>query len=100
MGSLVIGIVAGLLCFWGAPALKTAMGYDDSLEPFGVHGVGGFIGAMLTGVFAVEGSGGDRQEGADRRQCRPGPHPAVGHPRVASPGAPSPPSSSSRSSTP
>jgi len=62
-GSLVIGIVAGLLCFWGATGLKHAMGYDDSLDAFGVHGVGGFVGAILTGVFAVEAIGGTGKKG-------------------------------------
>jgi Amt family ammonium transporter len=49
---LIIGIVAGVGCFWAATALKHAMGYDDSLDAFGVHGIGGIIGALLTGVFA------------------------------------------------
>jgi ammonium transporter, Amt family len=62
-GSLVIGIVAGLLCFWGATGLKHALGYDDSLDAFGVHGVGGFAGAILTGVFAVEAIGGAGKKG-------------------------------------
>ena len=62
-GSLVIGVVAGLLCFWGATGLKHAMGYDDSLDAFGVHGVGGFVGAILTGVFAVEAIGGTGKKG-------------------------------------
>ena len=62
-GSLVIGIAAGVLCFWGSTGLKHAMGYDDSLDAFGVHGVGGFVGAMLTGVFAVEAIGGDGKKG-------------------------------------
>jgi Amt family ammonium transporter len=62
-GSLVIGIVAGLLCFWGATGLKHALGYDDSLDAFGVHGVGGFTGAILTGVFAVESVGGTGKKG-------------------------------------
>jgi Amt family ammonium transporter len=62
-GALVIGIVAGLLCFWGATGLKHAMGYDDSLDAFGVHGVGGFVGAILTGVFAVEAVGGAGKKG-------------------------------------
>jgi Amt family ammonium transporter len=62
-GALVIGIVAGLLCFWGATGLKHAMGYDDSLDAFGVHGVGGFVGAILTGVFAVEAIGGTGKRG-------------------------------------
>jgi Amt family ammonium transporter len=63
MGGLVIGIVAGLICFWGATTLKHAMGYDDSLDAFGVHGIGGFVGAILTGVFAVEAVGGDGKKG-------------------------------------
>jgi len=63
MGALAIGIVAGLVCFWGATGLKHAMGYDDSLDAFGVHGVGGFVGAILTGVFAVESIGGAGKKG-------------------------------------
>ena len=62
-GSLAIGIVAGLVCFWGATGLKHAMGYDDSLDAFGVHGIGGFVGAILTGVFAVKAIGGDGKKG-------------------------------------
>lgn len=50
--SLIIGIVAGVVCFWSATSLKHMLGYDDSLDAFGVHGVGGIIGALLTGVFA------------------------------------------------
>jgi Amt family ammonium transporter len=52
-GSLVIGIVAGIVCFWASTSLKKALGYDDSLDVFGVHCVGGIVGALLTGVFAV-----------------------------------------------
>jgi Amt family ammonium transporter len=63
MGALVIGIVAGLVCFWGATSLKRAMGYDDSLDAFGVHGIGGFVGAILTGVFALESIGGEGKRG-------------------------------------
>jgi ammonium transporter, Amt family len=51
-GSLVIGIAAGVGCFWSATSLKHLLGYDDSLDAFGVHGIGGIIGALLTGVFA------------------------------------------------
>lgn len=58
MGALFIGIAAGIGCFWGATVLKRMCGYDDSLDVFGVHGVGGIIGALLTGVFAVEAVGG------------------------------------------
>ncbi len=50
--ALIIGLVAGVVCFWSATALKHMLGYDDSLDAFGVHGVGGIIGALLTGVFA------------------------------------------------
>ncbi|MFN3594955.1 MAG: ammonium transporter [Thiobacillaceae bacterium] len=57
-GALVIGLVAGVACYWGASALKRALKYDDSLDAFGVHGVGGIVGALLTGVFAVEAIGG------------------------------------------
>ena len=51
-GALAIGILAGIGCYWGATSLKHMMRYDDSLDAFGVHGVGGIIGAILTGVFA------------------------------------------------
>ena len=50
--SIIIGVVAGVGCFWAATSLKHLLGYDDSLDTFGVHGVGGIIGALLTGVFA------------------------------------------------
>ena len=53
MGALVIGAVAGVGCFVASAKLKRALGYDDSLDAFGVHAVGGIIGALLTGVFAV-----------------------------------------------
>ncbi|TCV88204.1 ammonium transporter [Sulfurirhabdus autotrophica] len=58
MGALVIGLVSGVVCFWGATSLKRMMGYDDSLDAFGVHGIGGIVGAILTGVFAVKNIGG------------------------------------------
>ncbi|AUH52541.1 ammonia channel protein [Chromobacterium sp. ATCC 53434] len=57
-GALVIGLAAGVVCFWGATGLKHMLGYDDSLDAFGVHGVGGIVGALLTGVFAVKDIGG------------------------------------------
>ncbi|MBV8680613.1 MAG: ammonium transporter [Aquitalea sp.] len=57
-GALIIGAVAGVVCFWGATGLKHMLGYDDSLDAFGVHGVGGIVGALLTGVFAVKSIGG------------------------------------------
>jgi len=52
IGSLIIGAAAGVGCYWGATSLKRTFGYDDSLDAFGVHAVGGIIGAMLTGVLA------------------------------------------------
>ena len=58
MGALAIGAAAGVACYWGASGLKKMCGYDDSLDVFGVHGVGGIVGAILTGVFAVEAIGG------------------------------------------
>jgi Amt family ammonium transporter len=62
-GALVIGIAAGVICFWGATSLKYMIGYDDSLDAFGVHGVGGIVGAVLTGVFARQAIGGDAAVG-------------------------------------
>jgi Amt family ammonium transporter len=56
-GSLIIGLVAGVLCFLSATYLKRLLNYDDSLDAFGVHGVGGTIGAILTGVFAIKDIG-------------------------------------------
>ena len=56
--ALIIGLVAGLVCYWGAVVLKPKLGCDDSLDVFGVHGLGGITGALLTGVFAVEAIGG------------------------------------------
>jgi Amt family ammonium transporter len=58
IGALAIGLCAGVACYWGAVTLKRWGGYDDSLDAFGVHGVGGIVGALLTGVFAVEAIGG------------------------------------------
>ncbi|HTN09550.1 MAG TPA: ammonium transporter [Acetobacteraceae bacterium] len=50
--ALIIGLIAGVVCFWTASGMKRRFGYDDSLDAFGVHGVGGMVGALLTGVFA------------------------------------------------
>ena len=50
--SIIIGLAAGVICFWSATALKHMLGYDDSLDAFGVHGIGGIVGALLTGVFS------------------------------------------------
>ncbi|MFU8789331.1 MAG: ammonium transporter [Methylobacter sp.] len=58
MGAIVIGVAAGFLCLWGVNGLKRMLGADDSLDVFGVHGVGGIIGALLTGVFTAPGLGG------------------------------------------
>ncbi len=58
IGALVIGFVSGAVCFWGATSLKTKLGYDDSLDAFGVHGIGGIVGALLTGVFSATVLGG------------------------------------------
>ena len=57
-GALVIGLVAGVVCYFAATRLKRALGYDDSLDVFGVHAVGGIIGALLTGIFADASLGG------------------------------------------
>jgi len=57
-GALVIGAAAGVVCYWGTSGLKHMFGYDDALDCFGVHGVGGAAGAVLTGVFAIEQYGG------------------------------------------
>ena len=58
LGALVIGLAAGAICFWGVTGLKKMLGADDALDVFGVHGVGGIVGAMLTGVFASPSLGG------------------------------------------
>jgi ammonium transporter, Amt family len=58
MGSIIIGGLAGLVCLWGVGGLKKMLGADDSLDVFGVHGLGGILGALLTGVFTAPGLGG------------------------------------------
>ena len=58
MGSIVLGLIAGLVCLWGVGGLKKMLGADDAFDVFGVHGVGGIVGAILTGVFAAKGLGG------------------------------------------
>jgi ammonium transporter, Amt family len=55
---LLIGVIAGLVCFWACTWLKRRFSYDDSLDVFGVHGVGGMTGILLTGVFATASIGG------------------------------------------
>ena len=57
-GALVIGLLAGVVCLWGVNGLKRMLGADDSLDVFGIHGVGGILGALLTGVFASPSLGG------------------------------------------
>jgi ammonium transporter, Amt family len=57
-GALAIGAIAGIACYWGATGLKHMFGYDDALDCFGVHGIGGATGAILTGVFAISEYGG------------------------------------------
>ena len=58
MGSIVIGIAAGVICFFASTQIKRALGYDDSLDVFGIHCIGGVVGALLTGVFCAEALGG------------------------------------------
>ena len=62
-GALIIGIAASLICYFAATSLKRALGYDDSLDVFGVHGVGGIVGALLTGVCASSALGGTPPDG-------------------------------------
>jgi Amt family ammonium transporter len=59
-GALILGIAAGIICYIASTGIKRALGYDDSLDVFGIHGVGGILGALLTGVFAVEAIGGTK----------------------------------------
>ena len=58
IGSMVIGVAAGIFCYWGVTGLKKMHGVDDALDCFGVHAVGGIVGALLTGVFAIAEYGG------------------------------------------
>jgi Amt family ammonium transporter len=58
MGAFAMGIAAGIVCYWGCTGLKHAFHYDDALDAFGVHGLGGCVGAILTGVFAINEYGG------------------------------------------
>ena len=53
-GAIAIGVIAGFSCCWACAWLKYSLGYDDALDVFGIHGVGGLLGAVLTGVFALE----------------------------------------------
>jgi Amt family ammonium transporter len=58
VGALVVGLLAGFACLWGVNGLKRILGADDSLDVFGVHGIGGILGALLTGVFNSPNLGG------------------------------------------
>ncbi len=85
MGAIVIGLLAGFVCLWGVNGLKKMLGADDSLDVFGVHGVGGILGALLTGVFTAPWPGRhrqgrllDRQPGADPGRRRAHHHRVVG----------------------
>ena len=62
IGALIIGLAAGIVCYFCATSMKKALGYDDSLDVFGVHGIGGIVGALLTGVCAAEAMGGSGME--------------------------------------
>ncbi|HYG07532.1 MAG TPA: ammonium transporter [Stenotrophomonas sp.] len=64
-GAIAIGFIAGVLCVWGVTGLKRLLRADDSLDVFGVHGLGGIIGAILTGVFSAASLGGQKGEGYD-----------------------------------
>ncbi|MDQ6964061.1 MAG: ammonium transporter, partial [Mariprofundales bacterium] len=58
IGALAIGLIAGVVCFWAVAFLKKALGYDDALDAFGIHAIGGIVGAMLTGMFVSSSFGG------------------------------------------
>ncbi|HQS98696.1 MAG: ammonia channel protein [Hydrogenophilales bacterium 16-64-46] len=58
MGAIVLGAVAGVICLWGVTSLKKMLGYDDSLDVFGIHGIGGIVGAIGTGIFVSPALGG------------------------------------------
>jgi Amt family ammonium transporter len=62
MGAILLGLISGVVCLWGVTGLKKMMGVDDSLDVFGIHGIGGIIGAILTGVFTAPSLGGTGAE--------------------------------------
>jgi Amt family ammonium transporter len=62
-GALIIGLAAGIVCYWGVTGFKRMFGYDDALDVWGVHGLGGILGALLTGVFALSAIGGAGKSG-------------------------------------
>ena len=73
MPALLIGLIAGVFCYWMVAMVKAKFGYDDSLDAFGVHGAGGTLGAILTGIFAVKRGQSDlqglRKAMRSRRDC-------------------------------
>ena len=77
VGSMVIGVAAGVVCYWGVTGLKRMHGVDDALDCFGVHAVGGIVGALLTGVFAINEYGGT--SGLIEGNRGAGPQSARGH---------------------
>jgi Amt family ammonium transporter len=68
VGGFCIGLAAGMICWWASTVVKIRLGYDDSLDVFGVHGVGGFVGTVLAGVFAAEAFGGKQGDLSIARQ--------------------------------
>ena len=64
-GAIAIGVAAGVICVWGVTGLKKLLGVDDTADVFGVHGIGGIVGALLTGVFTAPSLGGTGAEGYD-----------------------------------
>ncbi|WP_414462976.1 ammonium transporter [Hyphomicrobium sp. DY-1] len=62
-GAFIIGLAAGVVCYWGVTGFKHMFGYDDALDVWGVHGLGGILGAILTGVYAVQSVGGTGKSG-------------------------------------
>ncbi len=75
-GALVIGVISGFVCLWGVNGLKKMLGADDSLDVFGIHGVGGIVGALLTGVFSAPALGGLGACDYIKNTC--GVHPGIG----------------------
>jgi ammonium transporter, Amt family len=75
-GALVIGLLSGFICLWGVNGLKKLLGADDSLDVFGIHGVGGILGALLTGVFSAPSLGGLGACDYIKNVC--GVHPGIG----------------------
>ena len=71
MGAIVLGIVAGVVCFFACSAIKNALGYDDALDVFGVHCIGGIVGAIGTGILAAPVPRRHRRVRLHDRQDRP-----------------------------